>query len=113
MAIASSKVRHGMTETTGGSDVGRSQTRAVADGDAWRLYGRKWFTSAVGSQMALTLARFSEAPDTGPTRRYYQHINKFSAQFAFATDMAMLTLGGYLKKKESLSARLGDVVSAM
>ena len=63
--------------------------------------------------MALTLARFSDAPDTGPTRRYYQHINKFSAQFAFATDMAMLTLGGYLKQKEHLSARLGDVLSSL
>jgi alkylation response protein AidB-like acyl-CoA dehydrogenase len=46
-----------MTETTGGSDVGRSQTRAVREGDAWRLYGRKWFTSSVASQVALTLAR--------------------------------------------------------
>jgi alkylation response protein AidB-like acyl-CoA dehydrogenase len=46
-----------MTETTGGSDVGQSQTRAVPDGDGWRLHGRKWFTSAVTSQMALTLAR--------------------------------------------------------
>ncbi len=46
-----------MTETTGGSDVGRSETRAVRDGDGWRLYGRKWFTSAIASQMALTLAR--------------------------------------------------------
>ncbi len=46
-----------MTETAGGSDVGRSQTSAVKDGDGWRLYGRKWFTSSVASQMALTLAR--------------------------------------------------------
>jgi acyl-CoA dehydrogenase len=46
-----------MTETAGGSDVGRSQTRAVREGDQWRLYGRKWFTSSVASQMALTLAR--------------------------------------------------------
>jgi len=46
-----------MTETTGGSDVGRSQTRAVQQAGEWRLYGRKWFTSAVTSQMALTLAR--------------------------------------------------------
>jgi alkylation response protein AidB-like acyl-CoA dehydrogenase len=51
-----------MTETTGGSDVGRSETRAVRDGSGWRLYGRKWFTSAVTSQMALTLAR----PDGNP-----------------------------------------------
>jgi acyl-CoA dehydrogenase len=63
--------------------------------------------------MAATLARFSHAPTSGATRRYYQHINKFSAQFAFATDMAMLSLGGYLKQKEHLSARLGDVLSAL
>jgi acyl-CoA dehydrogenase len=61
--------------------------------------------------MALTLARFEPAPGTGPERRYFQHIERFSASFAFATDVAMLSLGGSLKKKESLSARLGDVLS--
>lgn len=46
-----------MTEATGGSDVGASLTKAVfADGE-WRLHGKKWFTSAITSQMALTLAR--------------------------------------------------------
>jgi acyl-CoA dehydrogenase len=47
-----------MTELTGGSDVGLTETiaRQSADG-VWRLYGRKWFTSATTSQMALTLAR--------------------------------------------------------
>ncbi len=63
--------------------------------------------------MALTLARFQSVPDKGPTRRYFQHVVRFSASFAFAVDVAMLTLGGYLKKKESLSARLGDVLSSM
>jgi acyl-CoA dehydrogenase len=61
--------------------------------------------------MAVTLARFHSAPGEGPIRRYYQHIERFSASFAFAADVAMLSLGGYLKKKESLSARLGDVLS--
>ncbi len=47
-----------MTESTGGSDVGASLTQAVRDeSGAWRLYGKKWFTSAITSQMALTLAR--------------------------------------------------------
>ncbi len=60
------------------------------------------------------LRAFRDAcPTPGPTRRYYQHIERFSASFAFATDVAMLTLGGYLKKKESISARLGDVLSSM
>jgi len=63
--------------------------------------------------MAMTLARFSDTPDIPQTRRYFQHVNRFSASFAFATDVAMLSLGGYLKKKETLSGRLGDALSAM
>jgi alkylation response protein AidB-like acyl-CoA dehydrogenase len=47
-----------MTEFTGGSDVGLSETIAQKDDQGiWRLYGRKWFTSAATSQIALTLAR--------------------------------------------------------
>jgi alkylation response protein AidB-like acyl-CoA dehydrogenase len=47
-----------MTEASGGSDVGASLTMARRDADGlWRLYGKKWFTSAATSQMALTLAR--------------------------------------------------------
>ena len=46
-----------MTERTGGSDVGQSLTRAVRDGEGWRLFGTKWFTSATTSEMTLTLAR--------------------------------------------------------
>lgn len=46
-----------MTESTGGSDVGSSETIACREGDGWRLYGRKWFTSATTSPMTLTLAR--------------------------------------------------------
>ena len=80
------------------------------------LFGHIGFTisNAVRSLvMALTLARFTRVPDTGTTSRYFQHVNRFSASFAFAVDVAMLTLGGYLKKKENLSARLGDVLSCM
>jgi alkylation response protein AidB-like acyl-CoA dehydrogenase len=47
-----------MTESTGGSDVGQSETVARTDASGvWRLYGRKWFTSATTSQVALALAR--------------------------------------------------------
>jgi acyl-CoA dehydrogenase len=63
--------------------------------------------------LALTHARFSNVPYNTPTRRYYQNINRYSAAFALATDFAMLTLGGKLKIKELLSARLGDVLSSM
>src|SRR6266481_1203294 len=63
--------------------------------------------------LGLTLARFTKVPQGGPTTRYFQHVNRYSASFALAADIAMLALGGYLKKKETLSARLGDVLSAM
>lgn len=49
-----------MTERTGGSDVGLTETRAVPARDGsgdYHLYGTKWFTSAVTAEMALTLAR--------------------------------------------------------
>jgi acyl-CoA dehydrogenase len=62
---------------------------------------------------AVTLSRIVKSPRPGPTTRFFEHINRFSASFAFATDVAMLSLGGYLKKKENLSARLGDVLSSM
>ncbi|MDC0707730.1 acyl-CoA dehydrogenase family protein [Stigmatella sp. ncwal1] len=46
-----------MTERTGGSDVGLTETVARQTPEGWRLYGTKWFTSAMTAQMALTLAR--------------------------------------------------------
>jgi acyl-CoA dehydrogenase len=61
--------------------------------------------------MAVTLARFTDVPVSGPTRRYYQHINRYSASFALITDAAMFTLGGELKRRELISARLGDILS--
>lgn len=46
-----------MTERTGGSDVSGTSTIAKVEGDHFKLYGDKWFTSATTSQMAMTLAR--------------------------------------------------------
>jgi acyl-CoA dehydrogenase len=63
--------------------------------------------------LALTHARLSPVPMDGPLARFYQHINRYSAAFALSADVSMLTLGGELKRKESLSGRLGDVFSSM
>lgn len=54
-----------MTERIGGSDVGQTETVARRDGDTWRLYGTKWFTSATTADMALTLARPEGNPPGG------------------------------------------------
>jgi len=96
-------------------EMNAARTKNVDEFDS-ALFGHIGFTisNAVRSfVMALTHARFTRVPDVGDTKRYYQHIVRFSASFAFAVDVAMLTLGGYLKKKENLSARLGDVLSSM
>lgn len=54
-----------MTERTGGSDVGISETVAREANGQWRLWGTKWFTSATTSQYALTLARPEGNPNGG------------------------------------------------
>jgi acyl-CoA dehydrogenase len=47
------------------------------------------------------------------TRRYYQQLTRFSSAFAFLADISMLVLGGELKRREKLSARLGDILSML
>jgi len=53
-----------MTERTGGSDVSRSMTIAIPDGEHFALHGHKWFTSAITAHMAFTLAS-TEQPEDG------------------------------------------------
>ncbi len=79
----------------------------------FRHIGHSISNAARSLVIGLSLSKLSNTPVDGPTRRYYQHINRFSAGFALLSDAAMLTLGGALKRKEMLSARLGDVLSYM
>jgi acyl-CoA dehydrogenase len=65
--------------------------------------------------MGLCGSRCAVAPDTvaPETRRYYQQLTRFSAVLAFLSDVSMGSLGGALKRKEKLSARLGDILSML
>ncbi|WP_339899047.1 acyl-CoA dehydrogenase [uncultured Gilvimarinus sp.] len=64
---------------------------------------------------SFTGSRFSPTPVNADdfSRRWYQHINHMSAAFAVAADVALGVLGGDLKRRELLSARLGDVHSQL
>lgn len=64
---------------------------------------------------ALTGARFVAVnADVAPDMKgYYQLLSRYSAAFALLADSMMLVLGGSLKRRERLSARLGDVLSQM
>ncbi|MGB7540451.1 MAG: acyl-CoA dehydrogenase [Burkholderiales bacterium] len=65
--------------------------------------------------MALTGSRFVSAPfgAAAETLPYYRHLTRFSAALALLADVSMLVLGGALKRKEKISARLGDALSLL
>ncbi|GAL08491.1 butyryl-CoA dehydrogenase [Photobacterium aphoticum] len=63
--------------------------------------------------LGLTDGRGSSAPYRDSTTRYYQQLNRYSANLALLADVSMAFLGGSLKRKERLSARLGDVLSQL
>lgn len=63
--------------------------------------------------LGLTDGRFSNTPVKDSTTRYYQQLNRYSANIAFLSDISMAVLGGSLKRKERLSARLGDILSQL
>ena len=82
------------------------------------LWGHVRFAAANEARafvMALSGSRFASTPDhcAPETRRYYRHLTRFSAAFAFLADVSMLVLGGKLKRREKLSARLGDILSLL
>ncbi|MCB1600149.1 MAG: acyl-CoA dehydrogenase [Rhodanobacteraceae bacterium] len=59
----------------------------------------------------LTHSRIGTAPGDSYTKRYYRKLSRYSAALALVADTSMLLLGGKLKQKERISARLGDVLS--
>ncbi|MDQ6620108.1 MAG: acyl-CoA dehydrogenase [Pseudomonadota bacterium] len=82
------------------------------------LFGHLRFTLSNVARsliMGLTGSHFVRVPaGVAPeTRRYYQQLTRFSSALAFLSDVSMGSLGGALKRKEKLSARLGDVLSML
>lgn len=84
------------------------------------------FDQALAGHISFTLSNFvrsiwfgltdgygSSSPTKDATQRYYQKLNRYSANLALLADISMATLGGSLKRKERLSARLGDILSQL
>jgi acyl-CoA dehydrogenase len=68
----------------------------------FRAWGRSW-----------SFGVFAPAPDAGDATKFYRQLSRYSSAFALCADMALLTLGGALKRKEMLSARFGDILSEL
>jgi acyl-CoA dehydrogenase len=61
--------------------------------------------------LGLAFGKIGRVPGDAYTRRYFRKLNRYAAALALVADTSMLVLGGKLKFKEKLSARLGDVLS--
>ncbi len=91
----------------------QDREQAVRDLDA-AFFGHLLFIASNAARsvwLGLTGAWLVLAPGDRHLRRYFQQITRLSAAFAFMADVAMLSLGGALKRRERLSARLGDILS--
>jgi acyl-CoA dehydrogenase len=60
---------------------------------------------------ALSGSVLANAPQQSPMKRYYQHLHRLSSAFAVVTDVSMLIMQSGLKRREMISARLGDLLS--
>jgi acyl-CoA dehydrogenase len=79
----------------------------------WKHLGHSFKTLARAFGRSWTFGLFAPAPDAGDATRFYRQLSRYSAAFALVADMALLTLGGALKRKEMLSARFGDILSEL
>jgi acyl-CoA dehydrogenase len=61
--------------------------------------------------LGLTGGMGLPVPGSPGTRRYLQIMTRFSSAFALLADMSMFVIGGQLKRREMISARLGDILS--
>lgn len=87
--------------------------RAAFDEALWSHIGFFLSNAVTSFVFGLTDGRGVGAPGAPALARYYEKLARYSAALAFAADLALLTLGGSLKRRERISARLGDVLSQL
>jgi acyl-CoA dehydrogenase len=87
--------------------------QALAEFDTLLLKHIGFAVSNAASTFILNLGfgRFEKAPGDNLSQGYYRALNRQAAAFAMLADLSMMLLGGELKRRERLSARLGDVLS--
>ncbi|MGB9150051.1 MAG: acyl-CoA dehydrogenase [Burkholderiales bacterium] len=80
------------------------------------LFGHMGFTISNAARslwLGITGGEGLPVPGAPETKRYYQQMTRFTAAFGLIADISMFVLGGQLKRKEKLSARLGDILSQL
>jgi acyl-CoA dehydrogenase len=90
--------------------------RGLRDFDAavWRHLASVFGNAARSLLFGLGLVPALHAPAAAPeSHRYIRQLRRWSAAFALLVDFSLLCLGGQLKRREKLSARLGDMLSLL
>ncbi|MDB6146324.1 MAG: fadE [Pseudomonas sp.] len=89
--------------------------RALVEFDDLLLKHIGFAVSNAASTLVLNLGfgHFERMPGNGLSQGYFRALNRQAAAFALLADLSMMLLGGELKRRERLSARLGDVLSHM
>ncbi|MCK1711645.1 MULTISPECIES: acyl-CoA dehydrogenase [unclassified Bradyrhizobium] len=95
------------------ADTDRARGLAAFDKAFWKHVGHSFRTLFRAFGRSWTSGAFAPAPDAGEATPFYRQLSRYSAAFALCADMALLTLGGALKRKETLSARFGDILSEL
>jgi acyl-CoA dehydrogenase len=102
-----------LKEMTALEDKDRARGLEQFDRAFWGHVGHSFANALRAWGRAWTGALFAPAPDAGAARRFYKPLGRYASAFALAADLAMLTLGGALKRKEMVSARFGDILSEL
>jgi len=102
-----------LREMTALEDPDRARGLAEFDRAFWGHLGHGIATAFRAWGRAWTGGVFAPSPSSGRTRGFYKRLGRYAAAFALAVDMALLTLGGALKRQEMLSARFGDILSEL
>src|SRR5436305_10969133 len=78
------------------------------------LWGHMAFTFSNAARslwLGITGGEGVAVPGGPETQRYLQMMTRFSSAFALLSDISMFVIGGNLKRREKISARLGDILS--
>ncbi|MCA6106411.1 acyl-CoA dehydrogenase [Bradyrhizobium cenepequi] len=102
-----------LEEMTALGEADRAKGLDAFDKALWKHIGHVIKTKFRAMGRSWTFGLFAPAPDAGDATKFYRQLSRYSAGFAICADMALLTLGGALKRKEMLSARFGDILSEL
>src|SRR5262249_13070123 len=84
------------------------------DGALWGHISFTISNAARSLYLGITGGQTVAVPGAAPeTRRYLQMLTRFSSAFALLSDISMFVIGGSLKRREKISARLGDILSML